>query len=68
MYYEEKFIDGILWWRGTPDGKWKIKGGLMAMLANQLYVLSDDERMQIFNLFCKHCGSTNRSCHCWNDE
>jgi len=40
----------------------------MAMLANQLYVLSDDERMQIFNLFCKHCGSIDRSCQCWNDE
>jgi len=24
MYYEEKLIDGILHWRGTPDGEWQI--------------------------------------------
>ena len=23
MYYEEKFIDGVLYWRGTPDGEWQ---------------------------------------------
>ena len=22
MYHEEKVIDGILCWRGTPDGEW----------------------------------------------
>ena len=22
MYHEEKVFDGILYWRGTPDGKW----------------------------------------------
>jgi len=22
MYYEEKMIDGVLHWRGTPDGEW----------------------------------------------
>lgn len=25
MYYEEKFIDGIWYWRGTPDGEWTVK-------------------------------------------
>lgn len=25
MYYEEKIIDGILYWRGTPDGEWIVK-------------------------------------------
>lgn len=24
MYYEERLIDGILHWRGTPDGEWQI--------------------------------------------
>lgn len=23
MYYEEKLIDGVLHWRGTPDGEWQ---------------------------------------------
>ena len=22
MYHEERVIDGILCWRGTPDGEW----------------------------------------------
>lgn len=22
MYYEEKLIDGVLHWRGAPDGEW----------------------------------------------
>ena len=22
MYYEEKIIDGVLCWRGTPNGEW----------------------------------------------
>ena len=23
MHYEEKVIDGVLHWRGTPNGKWQ---------------------------------------------
>ena len=23
MYHEEKVIDGVLCWRGTPDGEWQ---------------------------------------------
>ncbi len=23
MYHEEKIIDGVLCWRGLPDGEWK---------------------------------------------
>ncbi len=23
MYYEESIIDGVLHWRGTPDGEWR---------------------------------------------
>ena len=25
MYYEEKVIDGVLCWRGSPDGEWSRK-------------------------------------------
>jgi len=25
MYHEEKIIDGVLCWRGTPDGEWTQK-------------------------------------------
>lgn len=30
--------------------------------------LTDDERMDLFGDYCKHCGDTNPNCHCWNDE
>jgi hypothetical protein len=30
--------------------------------------ISEDARMEIFNKFCKHCGSDNPNCQCWNDE
>lgn len=32
-----------------------------------LNILSDDERMLLFSHFCKHCGSTNPKCRCWDD-
>lgn len=30
--------------------------------------LTDEERVEIFNKYCKHCGSKNPSCKCWNDS
>jgi Rieske Fe-S protein len=35
--------------------------------------MSEDERLQVFNAFCTHCGcvqpaSQLRRCQCWNDE
>jgi hypothetical protein len=30
--------------------------------------LNEEERMQVFNRFCKHCGSDDPNCQCWNDE
>lgn len=34
MYYEERIIDGVLCWRGAPDGRWaeKTPAQLTAML------------------------------------
>ena len=29
--------------------------------------LSDDERLEVFGLYCKACGIKG-SCQCWNDE
>lgn len=23
MYYEEQCLDGVWWWRSTPDGDWQ---------------------------------------------
>jgi hypothetical protein len=30
--------------------------------------LTDEERLEIFNKFCKSCGSKNNKCQCWNDD
>ena len=30
--------------------------------------LSDDERMEVMREYCRHCGSDNPRCQCWNDE
>lgn len=24
MYYESRWIDGVLFWRGTPTGEWSV--------------------------------------------
>jgi hypothetical protein len=34
MYYEERIVDGVLSWRGSPDGEWQqfSKVELTAML------------------------------------
>lgn len=33
-----------------------------------LKAMPDYQRLEIFNLFCKHCGSDDPKCSCWNDE
>ena len=30
--------------------------------------LSDNERLDIISSYCKHCGSKNPGCQCWNDD
>ena len=30
--------------------------------------LTDNERLAIIDIFCRHCGSQDPSCQCWNDE
>lgn len=29
---------------------------------------TDEARMDVLSEFCRHCGSLNRGCQCWNDE
>ena len=39
-------------------------------IIEDLKLLSDDERMEVFREFCHYCGTVqdNGSCQCWNDE
>lgn len=30
--------------------------------------LTDAERLEIIERFCRHCGGADPRCHCWNDE
>jgi len=30
--------------------------------------MKPEARCEVMNLFCKHCGSDDPRCHCWNDE
>lgn len=39
-----------------------------ATAVNSLMALTDDQRMEVFGLFCMHCGDNNPRCQCWNDE
>ena len=38
----------------------------------EMKALTDEQRMDVMNHFCKHCGTveadTSRGCQCWNDE
>ena len=41
------------------------------ILATQLtkeLQLTDDERLEIMNNYCKYCGCNDSRCQCWNDE
>lgn len=33
-----------------------------------LDAMTDDERMDLFRLYCRYCGCDDPRCQCWNDE
>ncbi len=68
MYYEEKFIDGKIMFRNMPDGYWLPKVTSVANIANNLFNLTEEERLEVMGYFCKHCGSADPKCVCWRDE
>lgn len=68
MYYEEKFIDGKLMFRNLPKGEWHEKTTAVAIVANQIMKLNMEERVELFGLFCTHCGDSTPLCYCMRDE
>lgn len=68
MYYEEKFIDGKLKYRITPNGKWLFVTESHGIVANLLALMTEEERLEVFALFCTYCGTDDPECQCWNDE
>ena len=47
----------------TPNPASVIKQIVATMLE-----MSEEERMEIMGSFCRHCGSDDPRCVCWNDE
>jgi hypothetical protein len=37
-------------------------------IVNQLEDLTDEQRLEVFSHFCKHCGCNDPKCQCWNDD
>lgn len=37
-------------------------------ITQQVDELTEDERVELFNQYCIHCGDKDPSCQCWNDE
>ncbi len=68
MYYEEKIINGLLHSRSSPNGKWIEVNNNYGKAVNALFVLTDDERFETLQFFCRHCGNRNPQCNCWNDQ
>lgn len=68
MFYEEKVINGILHFRGTPTGEFVVTEGAVADVFNLLSALSDEQRLRVFRYFCVSCGNKNPRCHCSNEE
>lgn len=51
----------------------RLHGEVRAEVATRLLMsLTDDERKDVFGLFCRHCGriqpDDGKGCQCWNDE
>ena len=49
-----------------PKRQTRVMSATKAMLG-----LSDEERLEVMGLFCRHCGCIQpegRGCQCWNDE
>jgi hypothetical protein len=45
------------------------KGEPLADLVKaSLNTMTDEERLEIFNHYCKHCGSTNTNCYCARND
>ncbi len=62
MYYEEEFIKDKLMFRTSPNGEWQNKTDSVGIVANQLILMSKDQRINVLRLFCSCCGETESLC------
>ena len=68
MYYEDRIIDGKLYYRTTPDGNWMEEKSARAIVINILHQMTENQRLDCLRFFCSCCGSTKLPCYCMHDE
>jgi hypothetical protein len=68
MFYQDRFTNGRLFCRTSPDGEWVPAVGPVADAVNALLGVSREDRLEIFARFCSSCGRSDPKCQCWNDE
>ncbi len=49
---------------GKPVHPEIMRGDIIAAIQ----AMTPDQRMDVLHGFCRHCGSDNPQCQCWNDE
>ena len=65
--------------RQIGDGKNMAKGIRRALdaftqervvehIVDELLAMSEDDRLEVFSHFCRHCGRNDKRCQCWNDD
>jgi hypothetical protein len=67
MYYEERWIDGKLMYRTTPMGVWLVVTDKQKIIRHLMAQLTDTQRLEIINNYCKHCGGDPK-CTCMRDD
>lgn len=50
------------------DTYMKKKRSSVSEVVKLMKKMSDEKRMEVMANFCKHCGTDNPNCQCWNDD
>lgn len=63
--------DGLYW--ENHDDDWELWKAARAKLTDEqtlvvLRKLDPNERVWLFSHFCRHCGTENTKCRCWDDS
>jgi hypothetical protein len=63
------YFSGIGWAaRSLRSLRDHLKKPPVERIIEEMRELTDDQRHEIVLSCCRHCGSLNTSCNCWNDE
>lgn len=67
MFHEEQVLNGVLQCRSNPNGEWRPSTAPHSKAVNELLLLTDERRMEVFRRFCVKCGCVQpvgRVCQC----